>query len=378
MSPRYRLPSLGDLHRLAQPRPYAVTIYAQTSPIVSERSTSFLTVKSAFNAAVGRLREAHAAPPEAALRRQWDALAAEESVWSRLSASLAVFMDPESTEVYVLPNELETQGQVADYFDLGQLVRAVTSPQQAYALTLSTKGWNLWEATATTRAAELELVGQYPEDAAAATNRATLRGRGYENRLGGDEGRKVLLEQYAKRVNEAVTSELHRRDPHAERPLFVFATEPLSEMYQAVDRRPHVVAVPGAPDDLRADQIDARMRESLTRLNADAVNARLDEFGDDVGHGLVLTELGDIARAGAAGAVDTLVYDFTVDILGTMDDSSGEIDYAEVDGEGYDLLSRIAMRVLDQGGEVIAVRDEEVHAPTWNGTALAHLRFALA
>ena len=46
------------------------------------------------------------------------------------------------------------QTQMGAYFDIGQLVRAVMTPQEAYALTLSANGWNLWRATAAARALE--------------------------------------------------------------------------------------------------------------------------------------------------------------------------------------------------------------------------------
>ena len=36
------------------------------------------------------------------------------------------------------------------------------------------------------------------------------------------------------------------------------------------------------------------------------------------------------------------------------------------------------MLVLASGGEVIAVRPDEVSGDVWNGTAVAHLRYALA
>jgi hypothetical protein len=66
----------------------------------------------------------------------------------------------------------------------------------------------------------------------------------------------------------------------------------------------------------------------------------------------------------ASGAVSTLVYDCTVDILGHVDDSTGAITYDDGQG-GYDLLSRMVVTVLDRGGEAIAVRREEITATIW-------------
>jgi hypothetical protein len=378
MVTRYELPTLDDLNRLGERRDHAITIYAQTSPIVSERQASFLNAKSQFDSAINALRGVGLGHNvENSLRGQWDAIADAVEPWNRLSASLAIFITPTESDVYVLPNRLENQHQAAEYFDLGQLVRAVTTPQEAYALTLSANGWNLWVATAITRAAELELAGEYAEDAAEATNRATIRGRGKNNRLVGDEGRKTLLETYAKRVAEAVHAELGRVDPNGERPLFLFATDPLLDLYRTFDQRRQIVPVHGAPDELRPDQIDERIRESLSALNAERTNARLERIGNDLAAGLVLSDLGDIARAAAAGAIATLVYDFTVDIFGTLDDTTGEISYAD-GARGYDVLSRIVVRTLQAGGEAIAVRSDEVTAQIWTGTAVAHLRFPLA
>ena len=377
MAPQYRLPNLDDLARLAEPHELAVTIYVQTSPIVTERAASQVAARSAFNACLSQVRAAGARhATETTLRERWESVVDDE-LWSNLSSSLAIFLSEDSAEVFVLPNALENQHQVARYFDLGQLVRAVTTPQQAYALTLSTNGWKLWQATATTRAAELTLAGNHPTDAADATNRSAISGPQPAHRLTGDDGRKQLLETYAKRVAEAVDSELRRLDPSPEAPLFLFATDPLLELYQVRERRP-VVPVPGSPDELKDHQIDERIREQLTRLNAERISARLERIGDDLPAGLVVTDLGDIGRAAAFGAVDVLVYDFLIDIIGRIDTVTGEVIRTGDDADSYDVLSRIAMLVLATGGEVIAVRRDEVRADVWNGTAVAHLRYPLA
>lgn len=379
MATQHQIPTLDDLTRLAEPHELAVTIYVSTSPIVSERTTSQVTAKSSFDACIAKVREAgvkHAA--ETALRQQWESVVNDE-LWSRLSSSLAIFVSEDSAEVYVLPNDLTNQHQVARYFDLGQLVRSVTAPQQAYALTLSANGWKLWHATRTTRAATLDLEGSYPSDAADATNRDMINGPQPGNRLKGDEGRKTLLDTYAKRVADAVDHELGRVDPHADAPLFLFATDPLLDLYPAHDRRRRIIPVPGAPDELKNHQIDEKIRGRLTELNAERTDARLEKIGNDLPNGLVLGDVATIGRAAVTGAVDVLVYDFVVDILGRIDNTTGEVTFAdEGSADAYDLLSRIAMKVLAAGGEVIAVRHDEVSADVWNGVAVAHLRYPLA
>jgi len=372
---RYQLPDISDLIRLGDRHEHAITVYAETSPAPDERENSVLTAKSAVDRALRTIREGGARhATEAQLRSRW-AQIAESDLWQRLSRSVAIFIADDFHEVYVLPNALETQLQVGRYFDIGQLVRTVTTPQEAYALTLSANGWNLWRATATARAEELPLIGEFATDAAEATHRATIRDRGHVGRLVGDEGKKVLLETYAKRVAEAVESELGQLDPSARRPLFLFATDPLLDLYRGIDHKRQIVAVPGAPDELRPDHIDGAIRESLSALNAQRNNALVAEIGNGVSRGLVATDVADIARAAVAGAVSILLYDFTVDVVGHFDGATGEVRYGD---DGYDLLSRIAVQILETGGEVIAVRPEEITADIWRGTAVAALRFPLS
>ena len=372
---RFDLPTIDDLIRLGEPHPHAVTIYLPTSPTPAGREQAFTTAKSAVDEAIRNLRAAGAgAADQDAIRDEWEVLAEDASLWGNLSASLALFLSPEVSEEYVLPNDLEPQSQVGDYFDLGQLVRSVTTPQDAFALTLSSNGWNLWTASSSRRASEVELSEAYAEDAADATNRMAIRGRQHLGRLVGDEGRKVLLERYSRTVADALRSELGKLDPQGTQPLFVFATEPLLSMFLGEDLGRTLVPVHGSPDELRPDQIDEAIRARIGDLTSASLSARADQIGHGFTSGLAVTDLAQIAKAASAGAVDALMYDFTVDVLGTYDEATGDLRFTD---DGHDLLSRVAITVLRYGGKVFAVRPDEVTAQIWNGRVLAKLRHAL-
>ena len=70
---------------------------------------------------------------------------------------------------------------------------------------------------------------------------------------------------YAKRVADAVDGELGRLDPKAEAPLFLFATDPLLDLYRTVDKRRKIIPVPGGPDELKDFQIDEKIRRPAHR-----------------------------------------------------------------------------------------------------------------
>lgn len=385
MTTHHHLPSSEDLEHLSARTEYAVTIYLPTAPSPQERSASQTAVKSAVDEALRQLKQDGApAGVGEQLRSQWRSVDRDTELWGSLSSSLAIFLAPEVNEVFVLPNRLEPQSQVADHFDLGQLLRSVTFPHEAYALTLSANGWDLWRATAEARVTPLELSGDYPNDAAEATHRDSIRSRDKNRSLVGDEGKKALLDAYAHRVAEAVTTELNQRRVAADTPFFLCGAEPLLSLFTERFGR-DVIQVPGAAERLTADQLDEQVRHRLDGLYAERANERLDAIADTVSSGLVATDLGDIARAASHGMVDTLLFDFTVDIYGRIDPDSGAVERV---GEGertlpdgtpaYDLLSQIAVLVLRQGGTVLALRDEEVSHLIWNSVAVAQLRGPLS
>lgn len=371
---RHDYPTTKELLELGAPRQHAVTIYAHAT--TAQIDLAKTTVKSAMDRALRTLRANGANHPlEAAFHDQVAKVLADEG-WQRLSRSVAIFVTPDEYEMFVLPNDLENQMQVGAYFDVGQLVRAVASPQDAYALTLSSDGWNLWRATGADIATEMDVDDEGISDVADATNRATIRGRMHARRLHGDSGTKLLQEAYAKRVHEAVVKAVDAQDPQSQRPLFVFAADPLLDMYRNIDRGwREMVPVPGNPDELTAAQIDAKIRESLSEINARRANDTVERIGDGLAKGLVATDLVDIARGAVGGNIDTLVYDFTVDVLGRLDNETGDLTYVD---DGYDLLSRIAVWVLQTGGRVIPVRSSDVISEIWNGTATARLRYPLS
>lgn len=371
---RYQLPSIADLVRLGEPLPHAISIYLRTDPTPSGRAQAKTAAKSAVDAGIRQLRERGGSHAEQeAIRAHWDELAADSHLWGNLSSSLAIFLSPKISEEYVLPNHFVDATQVGTYFDLTQLVRAVSSGQEAYALTLSADGWKLWDVSADARASELPLTGEHPADAADANNRDTIRGRDHQRSIVGDEGRKTLLERYAQVVAGAVRSELGQVDQNASTPLFLLATEPLLSMFQNQDLPWQIVAIPGEPGALRPDQIDDAIRDQLSQVHAERVSTLADQIGNGFTDGLAVTDLAQLARSATTGAVSSMIYDFTRTTRGTLDDATGEIRY---DDSGYDLLSRIAITVLKAGGEVLAVRPDEVRAEIWNGHVLAGLRFS--
>jgi hypothetical protein len=391
MSVHYELPTTADFAALAGPHHPAITIYASTSPVVSERERAEVAVKSAFDDAIEQVKSGGSSGPEIdGLRRARDRILGDLRLWAGLARSLAIFVAPGFSEVFVLPNRLDDALHVGSHFTLGQLLRAPSQDQEAYALTLSAHEWGLWHATPTDRAARLdvdpsgaanldEATNREPgEDKPRGSNRGTgsIASQGGASRLMGDEGRKTLLDLYAKRVADVVRRELQQRDAEERVPLFVFAAEPLLSLI--IDRTRNarrVVAAPGAPDRLGAAEIDEAVRQQLARLNIDEAKVALRQLTEGTA-GRVERDLAAIGREAADGAVETFWFDFTTSVNGTLDRESGAVQFATGNGTGEnlndgthagDLLPQLALLVISKGGKDV-----------WSGPAMAELRYALA
>jgi hypothetical protein len=385
MSVQYTLPAATDFTALAQRRSNAISIYVATSPVVAEREVSFTATKGAFDRALEEVKAGGApAAVRSTLEDEWQRIAADDRLWGNLAASLAIFVAPDFSEIFVLPNRLENQMQVAEYFDIGQLLRSVTFAQEAYAVLLSANEWSLWFATARDRATRVDVSTGHPANLGASMSRDPHLDTERQPQRLGDKDRTAELDLYAKRISDVVTKELAERDPGCADVVFVFAAEPMLSLFtgHGVHERP-LIAVPGASDRLGAAEIDAVMRDRLAEWNARTAQDHVDAIAQGAGAGLVEAELSTIARAAVGGSVATLVFNFTVDVNGTFDDATGAIEYTPENGRtmadgspAYDLLSRIAVTVLERGGTTVAVREDEVASTLWNGTAIAGLRYA--
>jgi hypothetical protein len=144
--------------------------------------------------------------------------------------------------------------------------------------------------------------------------------------------------------------------------------------------------VPGAPDRLGPAEIDEAVRLQLARLNISEAESALHVLAEGSA-GRVERDLAAIGRLAADGAVETLWFDFTTSVNGTLDQESGAIEFATGNGTGDnlgdgthagDLLPQLALLVMAKGGKVVTVRSDDLDGTVWSGPAMAELRYALA
>jgi hypothetical protein len=368
------IPTHTEVERLLSTRADAcVSIYVPTTPLTQDAQAARIELKTLAAEATGQMEAAGAGRPAVLeIAESLDDLLEDDDFWAEQSHSLAVFASPEGMRTFRLPNRLTSEVEVADRFYVKPLLRAVTFPQAAFVLALAAGSVRLVEIARDGPAFTVDVPG-LPSDAASAAGKSSIADRSPSRRLQGSEGQKVLLRQYARKVDHALRGVL----TGLEIPLILAAAEPLESIYRSLNSYPHLVdgGISGNPENGSDEQLAAAARGVLDDAYAGELTAIRKHFEFCASRGRASSDIATIAYAATHGAVDTLLVDIDEKVPGFVDDESGAVTFADADdGKSYGVVDEIARRVLLSRGEVLAVRSADVPG---GGPAAAILRYPL-
>ncbi len=151
----------------------------------------------------------------------------DENFWAYQAHGLVIYATPDNLRSFRVPNALQPQVKVSDRFHLKPLLRSTTFCDAGYVLALADGGVRLIEVSKDLPALEVT-VPDLPTDAASAVGKRTIATRSYSGRIGGGEGKKVRLRQYARKVDAAVRAILAGR----QEPLILALVEALDAIYR--------------------------------------------------------------------------------------------------------------------------------------------------
>lgn len=364
------IPTRAQIDRLLEnTHPSSVSIYVRTDP-ASHGDAERIECRTLTARAVEQLRAGDRPKDEiAAIEEQLHDLADDEEFWRYQARSLAVFVTPDGSTLYRLPNRIDSSVEVADRFFVKPLLRVLTVPQAAYVLALAQNSWRLLAVTADAPPADVT-PADAPADVAEAAGVPTIRDRAPRGKIQGSEGQKVRMRQYAMQVDRAIRPLL----TGSSMPLILAAAEPLASIYRQVNSHPMLApsVIGGNPETTPDSALSDQARPILDELHA-AELARLHErFDAHRGDRRSITDLADVARAATLGLVDTVFVCIEEPAHGTVDEA-GSIQYADGPGpDAYGIVDEVARRSWSHGGRVLAVRGDEVPG---GGPVAAILRY---
>jgi hypothetical protein len=247
--------------------------------------------------------------------------------------------------------------EVADRFHLAPLTRAMVMPHDLFVLALSENHVRLVHVFMNLPPVPVQVPG-LPKNAKDATGRPSVNVRSPHGRIHGLEGQKVLLQQYARKVDRAVRSALAGQTA----PLVLAAAEPLASIFRAVSSYPHLVEdlIGGSPDDGSDRQLEAAALPILDRFYMRELKAILARY-DELKPRRATTDISYAAHAATAGAIDQLLVDLDATIPGVVSELDGSVTYSTSDdAETYSVLDEVARRALCTGARVLGGKREEL------------------
>ncbi len=365
MSLHLDIPTRPEIAGLMSARePACVSIYLPTSPLPQDAGAARIGFKNLAGEAVDQLGGDRRTA--AAVREQLDDLLEDDGFWDELATGLAAFATPESVRTFRLPTRLSSIVEVSDRFHLKPLLRSVTFPHAAFVLAIAQGSVRLIEVAPDVAVSEVS-VADLPRDLAA----VAATDRSQPGRIIGDEGQKVRMRQYARRVDRALRPTLAGLGL----PLILAAAEPLYSIYRSVNSYAGLApeGIAGNPEQTPDAELAESARAVLDAIYAAELAELHETFAAREPQGRAATDLTDVARAATMGAVDTLLADMDAVVPGYVDEASGAVTLdSEHDARNYGVIDELARRVLEHGGRVLAVRGDDVPGA---GAVAAVLRY---
>jgi hypothetical protein len=365
------IPTRDEIVSLVEVRGDAcVSIYQPTTPVTVNVEGDRIALKNLVREAVAQLGDHDKREVKALEERLLD-LIDDDAFWAFQANSLAVFATPEMVRTYRLANHLEQSLEVGDRFYVKPLLRAATVPHEAFVLALSANGARVVEVSVEMPAFEVKLQGM-PADAASAVGKAAISRTPPSGRLQGDEGVKVRLTQYARKVDAVLRSLLAGR----ETPLILAAAEPLLSIYREVQSYPHLAAtvLEGNPDALSDAELAQAARGVVDAVFAEQLAVVRDLWEERTGQGRTTTGIDAAALAATRGAVHLLLVDIDAVVPGTVSDA-GVVSLAEAQGPRiYGVVDEVAARALLTGARVLGLRAADIPG---GGPVAAILRYEI-
>src|ERR1700730_7270383 len=363
------IPGVADLKSLAAHRDdICVSIYLPTTPVSQEAAADRIELKNLAKEALLQLETANADKRRhSALMDHRDDLVDDDEFWRFQARSLAVLATPDNARTFRVPNALVPIVEVSDRFHLKPLLRAIAFPNTCFVLALAENAVRVIQVSADLPPLIVKVEGM-PKDAGSAVGRASVNDRSPSGRIQGSEGQKVLLRQFARKVDSALRGLLSGSDV----PLVLAASEPLASIYRSVNTYAHLAKarIEGSP----VNRTDAQLADRARAL-LDGIAHWNALFVTRENEGRATTDIALAARAATYGAVETMLVDIDEVIPGTVDERDGAVTFAKsANASDYGVVDEIASRVIRSGGRILGVRKADIPG----GKSLAAiLRYAM-
>ncbi|MBF2018141.1 MAG: hypothetical protein IGS23_23680 [Rivularia sp. T60_A2020_040] len=344
-----------QLLKLAAQRGVCVSIFLPTTPLTQDAQADRIVLKNLSKAAMEQAEAIADKRQIQAMTDYLEDLQTDDEFWQFQANGLAILLTPESIKTYRLAYTVEEAAEVSDRFYLKPLMSALQT-MSAYLLGISQKSVKLYEFTAAQQLEQLD-VSDLPADFSEVTKRTLQRDRAPAGKLQGDEGAEILQRQFLRAVESAVRPIVSGSDM----PLVLATTKEFQAMYQSLNSYDMLAeqGIDGSVEGLPEEEIRQGMLPIVKALRQQRIQQWIELYYQRQNESRTIANLATIAKLALRGQVSHLLVESDQVQYGTLSDL-GEITMSDNrSAETYDLIDEIVVRVLENGGEILGVRQGE-------------------
>lgn len=288
----------------------------------------------------------------------------DKNFWLHQTQGLALFLTNASCKIYRLPMPPQELAIVGIKFHIRPLLAAVDRPgffilalEEKHVQLLHARGENIHavEVPGLPKSVEEAIGPEYSE------KQRQMHSVGPAGRFGGVShgagDRAADSKDRDLRFAQAVDRALHRYLARSNTPLLLAADEPLLSIFRNTTKYAYVVqeSILGCPSKVTLANLLKKAKPFLKHREEARTQELMEQFKR--GHALGKTESRprELFAAAIEGMIDTLITDRDSVWWGRVDADGRAVQTAEDAAGAEDLINRIAMEVLENGGHVVEV-----------------------
>lgn len=372
------VPTQEDIRSLSSAAEFpCVSIFLPTIKAGPQTQQNPIRMKNLLREADGQLEAQGVDEDQRAelLKPGWE-MVDDLDFWQHQSDGLAVFLGPETRELYRVPLSLEELATVGERWHIKPLLPLLSGDGNFYILALSQNRVRLLEANRQ-GAREMDL-RDIPESLADAlgydlterslqfhTGTAPVGGAGggrraiYHGHGAGTDDNKDEISRFCHRVDDGIRHLI--KDTRT--PLILAAVDYVIPIYREASKYPNLLAegVEGNPDDASAEELQAKAWKIAGPYFQTEQEEAANRYQERASAGQGSNNLQEVLLAAVDGRVDTLFVAVDEHRWGHLNLEDREVRLDEAaSGENEDLIDRAALESLLHGSSVFAVKRDQM------------------
>jgi hypothetical protein len=270
-------------------------------------------------------------------------------------ASYAVFISPEFVKIFNVPNRLNSDTKIGNRFDISNLLRAESFPQEGYALFVNKDKWSLYYGTKTEPAKRVTIEHDETASIASMGDKEDTVGHTLQQ-YSHKEAVKAYSLRYAKKVATTVKKIVK------DYPTIVFAdTSVVGELRKNLTAKNFLFTDKNIHPDVDEHIVEHLMRKDMEVFNQKIIDGMMAQAEKLEKSDLTASDLTDIIHAAVDSKVDTLI------ISRDWDETADYVNGAVTFDTDESVVPFLIDTVLKYGGKITVVHNHEMEAYDFKG-----------